>query len=122
MNSIKEIETNNKDASSARCVRYMGIVIAKSDGNVLQGEVKLKDGTIARFKDGLLDGNVYSEDGSIIESKPALEYEFGGVEFCKKGVLDGFPAVIQNYGYLEEDWKEGELQKIRTEVEIEEIE
>ena len=65
-----------------------------------------------------MDGNFYDSDGNIIERLPALEYGFGGTEYWTKGTPDGFPAIVQNFGYYEEDWENGRILEIRNEVEI----
>lgn len=118
MNVIKEVKTNDNKASSARAAKYQEVVVLDAAGKPLEGEVRLKDGTICRFHNGLLDGNVYDKDGKIVSQMPAMEYDYGGTEFCSKGLLDGFPAVVQNFGYLEEDWKEGVIQAIRSESKL----
>lgn len=73
---------------------------------------------LCRFVNGLLDGNIYNKNGKLIEQRPALEYSFGGTEYWTKGAPVGFPAVIQNFGYYEEDWANGTIQEIRNEVEF----
>lgn len=124
MNSIKQIKTNDNKASSSRAKAFIGVPVTGTDNKLLNGEFKFKfadeeDETVCHFVDGLLDGNVYDNQGNILERKPALEYSFGGVEYWTKGYPDGFPAIKQNYGYYEEDWKDGVIQEIRNEVEIE---
>lgn len=121
MNAIKEIKTNDNEMSSARAKPFLSVVVLDRKGKPLEGEVRLKDGTICRFHNGLLDGNVYGDGGKVVAQRPAMEYEFGGSEFCVAGLLDGVPAVIQNFGFLEEDWKKGVLQSIRTESELTEV-
>jgi len=108
-----------------------------------------EEDTICRFRDGLLDdvvhttiygrgrkaedgelesvlpqldGNIYDESGNLLEKRPALEYGFGGTEYWRNGVPDGFPAIVQNFGYYEEDWQNGKIQEIRNEVEVEPVE
>jgi len=122
MNTIKQIITNENFASSSRCLEYLGVTITDADGHPLEGDIKLKDGTLCRFQKGLLDGNIYDKEGKITLRRPAMEYEFGGAEFCEKGLLDGCPAVIQNFGFIEEDWIKGKIQVIRSEVQLESLE
>ena len=66
--------------------------------------------------------HIYDEKGKVLEKLPALEYSFGGTEYWTKGAPDGFPAIVQNFGYYEEDWQNGTIQEIRNEIELESIE
>lgn len=127
MNTIKSIKTNDNNASSSRAKEFIGVPVTGKDFKLLNGEIKFRfaneeEETLCRFVDGLLDGNSYDKDGKIVKRRPALEYGFGGVEYWTKGVPDGFPAIKKNFGYYEEDWKNGTIQEIRNEVELEEIE
>ncbi len=122
MNSIKQIETNDNNASSSRCLQFIGVPIVDSDGKLINGERKLSDGTIARFVNGYLDGNIYDENGKIIEERPALEYEYAGCEYWTKGQPHGYPAVSQAFHTIEEDWEHGQILAIRNEVELTGIE
>ena len=123
MNSITAIKTNDNSQSCSRAKQFIGVPVVGTDGKLLNGEFKFnfeneEEPAICRFVDGLLDGNIYNSEGVIIASQPALEYSFGGYEYWKKGVPDGFPAVCQNFGYYEEDWSNGTIQEIRNEVEL----
>lgn len=127
MNTIKSIRTNNNEDSCSRARQFIGVPVIGKDGKLLNGEIRYRfeneeEDTICRFIDGLLDGNVYDENGNILEKRPALEYGFGGTEYWRNGVPDGFPAIIQNFGYYEEDWQNGKIQEIRNEVELESLE
>lgn len=129
MNTIKAIRTNDNNASSSRAINFMGVQILgnESPHEPLNGEHRFKfdeeeEDTVCRFVNGYLDGNVYDKEGKIIEKRPALEYGFGGTEFWTKGYPDGIPAVLQNFGYYEEDWKDGNIVEIRNEVELLSIE
>lgn len=126
MNTIKAIRTNDNQASSSRAKEFIGVPVIGTDNKLLNGEHSFKfadeeEDTICRFVNGLLDGNIYDKDGKIVERRPALEYGFGGVEYWTKGYPDGFPAIKKNFGYYEEDWKDGVIQEIRNEVEVESI-
>ena len=127
MNTIKSIRTNNNEDSCSRARQFIGVPVIGKDGKLLNGEIKYRfeneeEDTICRFRDGLLDGNIYDESGNLLEKRPALEYGFGGTEYWRNGTPDGFPAIIQNFGYYEEDWQNGKIQEIRNEVELEQIE
>lgn len=126
MNTIKSIRTNDNNSSSSRAKQFINVPVIGADNNLLNGEYKYKfkgeeEETVCRFVEGFLDGNIYDDKGNIVERRPALEYGFGGVEYWTKGCPDGFPAIIQNFGYYEEDWKNGQIQEIRNEVELEEL-
>lgn len=123
MNTIKSIRTNDNNASCSRAKNFIGVPIIDENGKLLNGEVIYKfrdeeEDTICRFVDGFLDGNIYDKDGSVVEKRPALEYGFGGKEYWTKGFPNGSPAIIQNFGYYEEDWQNGTIQEIRNEVEL----
>lgn len=126
MNSIKSIKTNDNNQSCSRAKQFIGVPVIGRDGKLLNGEEKFKfeneEETVCRFVNGFLDGNIYDKDGNISERLPALEYSFGGTEYWTKGVPDGFPAVIQNFGYYEEDWNNGTILEIRNEIKLENIE
>ncbi|WP_296662021.1 hypothetical protein [Treponema sp. UBA753] len=127
MNTIKSIRTNNNEDSCSRARQFIGVPVIGKDGKLLNGEIKYRfeneeEDTICRFRDGLLDGNIYDESGNLLEKRPALEYGFGGTEYWRNGVPDGFPAIVQNFGYYEEDWQNGKIQEIRNEVEVEPVE
>jgi hypothetical protein len=127
MNTIKAIKTNDNNQSCSRAKQFIGVPIIGRDGKLLNGEQKFKfeneeEETVCRFVNGLLDGNVYDKDGNIVDKLPALEYSFGGTEYWTKGAPDGFPAIVQNFGYYEEDWQNGTIQEIRNEIELESIE
>ncbi|WP_149554564.1 hypothetical protein [Treponema pectinovorum] len=123
MNSITAIKTNDNSQSCSRAKQFIGIPITGEDGKLLNGEYKFnfeneEEPTVCRFINGLLDGNVYDAEGIILERLPALEYSFGGTEYWTKGTPEGFPAVVQNFGYYEEDWTSGTIQEIRNEVQL----
>lgn len=127
MNSITAIKTNDNSQSCSRAKQFIGTPVTGTDGKLLNGEYKFtfeneEEPTICRFVNGLLDGNIYNDKGEITEQLPALEYSFGGTEYWTKGVPEGFPAVVQNFGYYEEDWSKGTIQEIRNEVELVSIE
>lgn len=65
--------------------------------------------TILRFRDGYLDGDIYSMDGRLITVKPAVEKE-GHIEFWRQNKLhrqDGEPAVISEGFTVKEWWENG---------------
>ena len=122
MNSIKERQTTNNNDSRSVCKNYIGVQILDKNNRLCEGEKTLPNGAIVRFVNGLIDGNVYDENGKSILQRPAVEYKYGGQEFWTKGYPDGYPAVSQNMGYYEEDWTDGHIVMIREEQEIEQIE
>lgn len=122
MNTIKEILTDDNNASGSRCLQFIGVKVIGADGKLLNGEQKLSDGTLVRFVDGLIDGHIYDESGNSIEERPALEYEYEGTEYWTHGKPHGYPAVSQAFHTIEEDWENGQIRAIRNEMEIEKIE
>ena len=120
MNSIKERFTTNNEESSSRFKNYIKVPITDKNNKLLNEEKTLPDGTIVRFVNGLIDGNIYDKQGNIVTQRPAIEYS-SSQEFWTKGVPDGFPAVSQNMGYYEEDWKDGHIVAIREESKLEDI-
>lgn len=117
MTTIKERMVSSNDESSSRCKDFFGVIITEKNGDFCNGEKTLSDGTIVRFVNGFIDGNLYDENGNVLEQRPAVEYNLGQ-EFWTKGFPDGFPGVSQNMGYYEEDWEKQNLLTIRTEEEI----
>lgn len=89
----------------------MGQLIVDEKGNPMQGERTMSDGSIMRFKDGLIHGGEF----------PAIEYENGGTEYWVNGFPHGKPAIITNFGTRSEFWEHGQLLKIQTEMELLEI-
>ena len=69
----------------------------------LNGERRYPDGTIVRYVDGYIDGNIYDKAGNILQRYPAVEYE-DGKEYWTRGYPDGFPAILQNYDFDQEYW------------------
>ena len=65
--------------------------------------------TILRFRDGKLDGDIYSKDGKFVMAKPAVEGP-GHMEYWRDGKLhrdNDEPAVISNGFCDREWWKDG---------------
>ena len=129
MNTIKAIRTTDNNSSCSRAKSFFGVQILSDDGKYepLNGQYTFhfedeEEETICRFVNGYLDGNIYDPYGKIIEKRPALEYGFGGTEYWVKGFPDGFPAIVQNFGYYEEDWQNGNIVEFRNEVELISIE
>lgn len=104
MNGIKQ-RIAKREESHSRCLKYIGVPIVDNNNKLLNGEKTLGDGTIVRFVNGLIDGNIYDDKGNIVDQHPAVEYPLGQ-EFWEKGVPKGYPAISQNMGYYEEDWDE----------------
>ena len=67
---------------------------------------------IVRFKDGYIDGGYL----------PAIEYEDGGTEWWSKGMPDGHPAIVTDFGTREEYWENGRLIRIESQFEIVKLE
>lgn len=91
------------------------VVIDPETGLPAEGIQMYKDHqTILRFHDGLLDGDVYANDGTVKKVKPAVESADGSVEYWRKGRLhrdDGLPAVQSMLQGISEWWINGSLVK-----------
>ena len=122
MNAIKDWQTTNNNDSRSVCKEYVGKIVLDKNNRLCEGEKHLPNGVVVRFVNGLIDGNVYDENGMSILVRPAVQYKYGGQEFWTKGYPDGYPAVSQNMGHYEEDWTEGHIISVREEQEIEDIE
>lgn len=113
MYEIKERFTTNNEESKSRYKDFIGLLMTDKKCKLYNGEKKMKDGSIVRFVNGLIDGNIYDENGNIILQRAAIEYDLGQ-EFWTKGFPSGYPAVSQKMGYYEEDWDNGHIVAIRT--------
>lgn len=74
----------------------------------LNGERRYPDGTIVRYVDGYIDGNIYDKAGNILQRFPAVEYE-DGKEYWTRGYPDGFPAILQKSDLDQEYWSCGHI-------------
>ena len=101
-------ETSDISYSKSRCLKFMGQLIFDEKGRPMEGERKMSDGSLMRFKGGLIHGGNF----------PAIEYENGGTEYWQNGFPHGNPAVITDYGARTETWEKGQLLKIESEMEI----
>lgn len=116
MNKIKSRITKRTESQS-KFLKYIGVPITDQNDELLNGEKTLKDGTIVRFVNGLIDGNIYDKQGNVVIQMPAIEYALGQ-EFWEKGVPKGYLAISQDMGHYEEDWDESDNIIIRQEYKI----
>lgn len=89
--------------SKIRFASMMGVQCISEFGFPIQGDI-FHQGTIYRFKDGLLDGGW----------QEAIACEYGHIEYWSKGKPHkntGY-AVITDYGRWVEEWKQGVLKVI----------
>lgn len=100
--------TSDISFSKSRCLKFMGQMIYDEFGNPMNGERTMSDGSLMRFKNGLIHGGEF----------PAIEYENGGTEYWVNGFPHGNPAVITDFGSRSETWIHGQLIKIDSEMEI----
>lgn len=112
MDNIVELQTDDRTMSKSENLKYSGVTVFNDvTRKPCDGEYNI-DGTIIRFKDGLLHGGK-TPDGLDV---PAYETETGHTEFFENGLLhrDGYPAVISDWGNWEEWWSHGNLIFIRA--------
>lgn len=104
-----ELKTSDSaNYSASRCLQFIDTIITGRKNAPMQGEQVMSDGSIVRFKNGLIDG------GEL----PAIETADGNVEYWHKGHPDGQPAILSDFGTREEDWANGKLIAIRSDFEI----
>lgn len=92
-------------------------VIYDDGGHPLNGKIEIGIYPYAtiRFHNGMIDGNLYDNEGNILNRYPAIEYQYyysHYEEYWTKGLPDGLPAIIVNYGDYEESWMNKKLVKI----------
>jgi len=91
-------------------VNGKNIIFLDSNKTPRNGTFFAPDGkTIVRFKDGLIDGDVYDSEGKLRRVSPAIE-SYGHIEFWRQGKLhrDGdLPAISTNKFTVKEYWKNG---------------
>jgi len=98
--------------SRSRFKKFFGIPVIGNDGNLLDGENTFPDGTLVRFQNGLIDGNIYDSRGEVLYTYPAVEYaDSPGKEYWTKGLPQGYPAICQDAGLYEEYWSDGKIDK-----------
>lgn len=93
---------HNSESNSKFKDRF-GIQYREKFWKKLNGERRELDGTIVRYVDGYIDGNIYDKEGNIVQRYPAIEYK-DGKEYWTRGYPDGFPAILQNYDLDQEYW------------------
>ena len=122
MDTMKTIYATDNSLSRSKSKEFFGVVITDKKGKPCEGIHKIKlDGkkVKVRFHKGLIDGNIYSPDGTIIKREPAIEYySKGGTEYWTRGYPEGEPAIVQEIGYYEEWWSNGKLVVIRNNLEF----
>jgi hypothetical protein len=114
--SYKEMEIRinpGNDASKSKYKDFFGVPFY-DDGKLINGEKIYEDGTIVRYVNGLIDGNIYDSRGRVIYTMPAVEHK-KGIEYWSKGWPQGSPAIILKRRSYEEYWKNQELKKISLE-------
>ena len=83
-------------------------------GRILEGiRISETGNTIFRFRNGLLDGDIFNDKGELVVSKPAVESP-GHQEYWREGKLhrdNGLPAVISESFKVKEWWVNGQRIK-----------
>ena len=109
-----EIQLNpGNDATKSKCKDSFGVAFYDEDGKLINGEKRYYDGTIVRYVNGLIDGNIYDSKGKIIYTMPAVKHK-KGIEYWEKGWPQGSPAIIFNRSRYEEYWENQQLKKIEV--------
>lgn len=112
MSLITEHADPDISESRSRFKQFFGIPVIGNDGNLLDGEKTFPDGTLVRFQNGLIDGNIYDSRGEVLYTYPAVEYaDSPGKEYWTKGLPQGYPAICQDAGLYEEYWSDGKIDK-----------
>lgn len=114
----REIDYPDISVTQSKFKKFIGIPTLGQDGDLMNGESKLKDGTIIRFVNGFIDGNVYDARGEVLYTYPAIEYD-RGQEYWTKGTPHGFPAISLALGLYEEYWADGRIVKIKETLDAE---
>lgn len=98
--------------SRSRYKKFFKIQVVGQNGNLFDGEKTFPDGTLVRFQNGLIDGNIYDSRGEVLYTYPAVEYaDSPGKEYWTKGLPQGYPAICQDAGLYEEYWSDGKIDK-----------
>jgi len=88
------------------------------NGNPLNGTRISEDKKIIyRFRNGMLDGDIFSESGKFLMQKPAIETS-GHIEYRRKNLLhreNGLPAVSAKGFAKREYWINGIRQPDKEE-------
>lgn len=92
--------------------KFFKIPILDKNGELLNGEQHKSDGTIIRFVNGYIDGNIYDSHGEVLFTYPAIEHE-QGKEYWTKGLPQGFPAISFIFGLYEEYWADEKIVSIK---------
>lgn len=103
--------------SKSKYKAFFGRPTISKDGKLYNGEQNLPDGTIIRYVNGYIDGNIYDSRGEVVYTYPAIEYD-EGKEYWTKGHPNGFPAICQKLGFYEEYWADGRIVKISETVQL----
>ena len=111
-----EILCPGNNMSESHFQDFFGYVVKDDAGNKLDGEYQFGEYPFAiiRFHNGLIDGNIYDQNGDIIDRYPALIYQSNYTdckEYWTKGFPDGNPAI--DFGKYTEYWKDKQLISIR---------
>ena len=119
MKNVKFVRTDNNINSSSKAKNFFGVLIMDEEGKPCSGEYTFDiDGreVKARFHNGFIDGNVYTDNEEVIRKVPAIEYGYGGKEYWSKGFPEGLSAVSKNECYYEENWNNTHIMEIRIEM------
>ena len=118
---VEKLNITN-DKSISRFQDFFGRTVRNKDGSLLNGEIKLNiyPYPSIRFYNGMIDGNLYDDDGNIIERYPAISFwrHIAPVlEYWTRGYPDGNPAIIDDFNEYKEYWIDSKLVKIVEKLE-----
>lgn len=104
---IIEQENPSNSETKSKYKNWFGVITFDENNNFCNGERTHSDGTIVRYVNGYIDGNIYDHFGNVIYTHPAIEYP-GGQEYWTKGYPHGLPAIqffdVIDGAYYEEYW------------------
>ena len=74
---IIEQENPGNSETKSKYKNWFGVNFLDKDNKFCNGEKTLSDGTIVRYVNGYIDGNIYDHFGNVIYTHPAIEYSEG---------------------------------------------
>lgn len=112
-----EMLCSDNNLSESHFKNFFERVIYDDGGHPLNGKIEIGIYPYAtiRFHNGMIDGNLYDNEGNILNRYPAIEYQYYSshyVEYWTKGFPDGLTAISVDDGVYVESWMNKKLVKI----------